>query len=129
MPLAYIYFIHMHTHNNILVYSLYIGVGVGVGIPAMIMTVVGVILGYCLCVRYENRRMQALIVTYNTENNPYAIGGPPAEQSQGEGQEERQEAGEEEDSRPTGDIQSSGSDQDHDQHVLEDVPLFDESTD
>ena len=64
-----------------------------------------------------------------TENDPYTMVRPPAEQSQREGQEERQEAGEEEDSRPTGDIQSSGSDQDHEELVLEDVPLFDESND
>ena len=66
----------LHTH-----YSLYIGVGVG--IPVVILIVVGVILCYCCCVRYQNRKMQALIVTYNArrrnrdENAETLLSGPP----------------------------------------------------
>ena len=76
-PLSY-YTSLTHTHTH---YSLYIGVGVG--IPVVIMIVVGVILCYCCCVRYQNRKMQALIVTYNArrrnrdDNAETLLNAPP----------------------------------------------------
>ena len=50
-----------HTHR--------LSIGLGVGIPTIIGIIVLVVLLYCWCVRYQNRKMQVLIESYEREEN------------------------------------------------------------
>lgn len=44
-------------------------VGLCVGVPVIIIIIVGVIVLYCICAHYQNKKMQRLTVAYNRHRN------------------------------------------------------------